>query len=268
MPTLGQNVNIIAELSACRRPSWTRIVTPDYVGAPDTADDGAALSGAPAARILVKLRESVWRRTARVTVSVFDGTADYTVSVNGTAIATTTGVFATVDAILVELKAKITADATVGQAAATPIVDSYLIDAANAVTVGTAGGGTAAVALIVIGEAQEDFYIDISATSTGELACKADPITATAYVYLVPTGVGETSTADEPATTDFALADDGTYSVTRRGLAVNVPGAGGWSRCYVELASIAKHASDGADVTVTDANSPVVFIGRATRETS
>ena len=269
MSTITQNVNIIGELSACRRPSWTRLVTEDFTGAPDTADDGVSLASnkSPASRIMIAMREQVWRRTARVTVTTRDAATNYTVTVNGSAIATTSGAFATNDAILVELKAKITADAVVGQAAATPIVDSYLIDSNGATTVGTSGGGNAAVALIVVGEAQADYYIDVSAGGTGVLACKADPSTATAYVYVTAAGVAESVASDLPGTTDWALIDDGSKSVTYRGLALNLT-TGGWERLYVELASVDGHASDGSSVTYTDTNSPRVFIGPASRETS
>lgn len=267
MTTLGQNVNTIAELSSCRRPSWTPKTTTGLTSAPNAADDGVSLADAasPATRVAIALREDVWRRTARVTVTTRDAAANYTVTVNGTAIATTTGSFATDDLVLVELKAKIAADATVGQAAATPIVDSYLIDSTGTTTVGTAGGGNAATALIVIGEAQADYSIAVSATGTGVLACKADPSTATAYVYLTAAGVGETATTDKPGTTDWFLADDGTKSITYRGLALNL-NTGGWDRVYVEVVP-AGFAGDGGSVTFTDANSPTAFIGPASRET-
>lgn len=269
MATLTQNVNIIGELSACRRPSWTRLTGSDLTGAPNSADDGVSLatSKSPASRIMIVMREQVWRRTARVTVTTRDATANYTVTVNGTAIATTSGAFANNDAILVELKAKIDADATVGQAAGTPIVDSYLIDSDGDVTVGTAGAGNAAVALIVVGEAQADYSVGVSATGTGVLACKADPLTATAHIYVTADGVGDTATTDKPGTTDWALIDDGSKSVTYRGLALNLT-TGGWERLYVELASVAGHGSDGGSVTYTDTNSPRVHIGPASRETS
>jgi hypothetical protein len=267
--SLPQNVNIIGELSACRRPSWTRLVTTAITSAPDAADDGVSLADAasPASRIMICLREDVWRRTARVTVTTRDAATNYTVTVNGTAIATTTGAFATNDAILVELKAKIAADATVGGAAATPIVTSYLVDSNGSTTVGTAGGGNAAVALIVIGLAQTDYSIAVSAGGTGVLACKADPLTATAYIYVTADGVANGATTNKPATTDWALIDDGSKSVTYRGLALNL-NTGGWERLHVELGSIAGHASDGGSVTYTDTNSPQVFIGPASRETS
>lgn len=271
MTTLGQNVNIIAELTGCRRPSWTPKTTDGLTSAPNAADDGVSLADAasPATRVAIALREDGWRRTARVTVTTRDAAVNYTVTVNGTAIATTTGSFATNDAILVELKAKIAADATVGGAAAIPIVTSSLIDSTGATTVGTAGGGNAAVALIVTGLAQADFSIAVSAAGTGVLACKADPSTATAYVYLTAAGVGKTATTDKPATTDWFLADDGTKSVTYRGLALNL-NTGGWDRVYVEVVP-AGFAGDGTTppfaVTYTDANSPAVFIGPASRET-
>ena len=270
MPNLPQNVNIIGELSACRRPVWTRKVTTAITSAPDAADDGVSLADAdsPASRIMICLRENVWRRTARVTVTTRDAAANYTVTVNGTAIATTTGSFATNDAILVELKAKIAADATVGGAAgANQKITSYLIDTNGDTTVGTAGGGNAAVALVVTGTIQADYYIAVSAGGTGVLACKADPLTATAYIYVTADGVANSATTDKPGTTDWALVDDGTKSVTYRGLALNLT-TGGWERLHVELGSIAGHASDGGSVTFTDTNSPRVFIGPASRETS
>lgn len=275
MGTLGQNVNEIAELNACRLPSWLPKVTPDIDGAPSTADAGVALAptitnGTTAARVAVKLREDVYRRTARVTVTTRDAAANYTVTVNGTAIATTSGSFATDDSVLVELKAKIDADTTVGQAVAppgSPVIDSYLIDSSGDVTLGTVAGGNAAVALVIIGEADTDYSIAVSAGGTGVLACKADPLTATAYIWLTAGGRGEDGTSDKPGDVDWCLADDGAKSVTRRGLAINL-NVGGWARLYVELGSVAGHGSDGGTVTYTDANSPVVWVGPAARETS
>lgn len=268
LASLPQNVNIIGELAACRRPSWTPKTTTGITSAPNAADDGVSLADAasPACRVAIALRENVWYRTARITVTTRDAAVNYTVTVNGTAIATTTGAFATDDAILVELKAKIAADATVGGAAATPIITSTLIDSTGTTTVGTAGGGNAAVALLVQGLAQADYSIAVSAGGTGVLACKADPSTATAYVYLTAAGVGASATTDKPATTDWFLADDGTKSVTYRGLALNL-NTGGWDRVYVEVVP-AGYAGDGGSVTYTDANSPTVFIGPASRETS
>lgn len=267
--TLGQNVNIIAELSACLRPSWSPLTEADITDAPNSAADGVSLADntSPASRVAIALREDVWRRTARVTVDTRDAATNYTVTVDGTAIATTSGAFASDDAILVEIKAKVDADATVGQAAATPVVDSYLIDADGATTVGTAGGGTAAVALIIIGESQADYSIAVSAGGTGVLACKADPSTATAYVYVTASGVGGSGSGDKPATTDWFLVDDGTKSVTFRGLALNVT-TGGWDRLYVELGSVAGDGADGGTVTYLDSNSPTVWVGPASRQTS
>ena len=266
MPTLPQNVNIIAELNACRSPTWKRFTTTGLSSAPDAADDGVALGGATAAIVSINLREDVWRRTARVTVATRDAAANYTLTVDAQAIATTTGSFATNDSILVELKAKIAADATYGGAAgANQRITSYLIDSTGATTVGTAGGGTAAVALIVTGTIQGDYAIAHSATGTGALAVKADPSTATYYVYATDDGQG-TETAHNPVPTEWDLVKDGTAAMTYRGAKLRLA-TGGLDRLAVEVASIAGFAGDGT-LTYTDANSPVVRIGVATRETN
>lgn len=271
MTTLSQNVNILGELQAARKPSWFSFTTPNFDGAPSAADKGAALgatftNGSPAARVLVQMREEVWRRSARITVDTFDGSADYTVSINGTAVATTAGSFANADAVLVAMKAKLDADATVGQGAATPVVDSELLDSNGAVTAGSGGGGNAAVTLRVFGESDVDYYVDVSATGSGVLACKADPTSAVARVWLTARGSADSSAETAPDTLSWALAKDGNTTLDYRGLAKNLD-VGGWERCYVELDSVDGHASDGASVTYADANSPLVYLAYAQRET-
>lgn len=272
MTSLPNNVNAIGELQACRSPAWYGpFITTALTGAPSTTSAGAPLdsgptNGSPAARVVVQMREEVHRRSARVTVTTRDASANYTVTIAGTAIATTSGSFATDDIVLVELKAKIDADATVGQAASSPLVDSELLDAAGDVTVGTAGGGEAAAVLRVFGEGDADYTVAVSASGSGVLACKADPTNCTARIWLAPRGSAVDSSFTAPTSAAWAVADSGNKTVGYRGVALNLE-TGGWSRCYVELDSLTG-TGDGAEVTYTDANSPKVWVGPAARETS
>lgn len=275
MPTTPQVVNILGELQASRLPAWYQFKTTEFAGAPNAADDGAALgpsitNGSPAARVLVQMREEVWHRVARVTVSTRDASADYTITIAGTGIATTSGSFATDDALLVELKAKIDADATVGQAASTPLVDSELLDSNGDVTTGTAAGGNAAVTLRIFGEGDADFTLAGSNTGTGVLACKADPTSAVARIWLTARGSAVDNSETAPNTLSWAQADSGNKTLDYRGLALNLD-VGGWERCYVELDDVAAGSDTSSAafvITYTDANGPIVYLGFASRETS
>lgn len=275
MPTNAQNVNILGELQACRLPTWYGpLTTTSFEGAPDSANDGHTLTpsgvtnGSPAARVVVQMRENPAYRTARVTVGTRDASADYTITIDGTGIATTSGTFASDDALLVELKAKIDTNATVGQAASTPVVDSQLLDSNGDATDGAGAGGNAAVTLRIFGESDAGFTLAGSNTGTGVLNCKADPVSATARIWLYPRGTAADSSQTAPAA--WAQAKDGDIAVDYRGLAQNLE-VGGWGRCYPELDSIAgtgDTSSAAFVITYTDSNSPKVFVGPASRETS
>lgn len=251
---MGTNIDLNAAglVSLALKPEWVDQST--YTGAPETAEDGVWLNGGlgsatgtPKADFLVALRDEVHRRKALITVDTRDATANYTATVNGTAIATTSGAFATDDTILVELQAKITADATVGDAAgANQVVTSVLLDSDGDETVGTAGGGNAAVSLQVQGTVNEDYSIAVSAGGTGVLACEADAASCDIQVWVYPGGIIQTGSTGYAGWVKpiAALFEDIDYGGATERLDV-----AGYARMYVELLNIDGHASDGASVT-------------------
>lgn len=250
MPGNAESLNAAGLLAIALTPEW--VDQASYTGAPTSASAGVSLAvselnATPKAMVRVSARTNVHRREARVTVTTRDATANYTVTVNGTAIATTTGAFANNDLILVELKAKIAADATVGGAAgASQVVTSILLDANGDETDGTVAGGTAAATLVVQGTVEADYSIAVSAGGTGVLACEADPVSFDLRVFGYEAGIVRDG-SDASSGWDMIL--DGDYtSLDYRGFIERYDVAG-LSRLYVEVDNIAGHASDGGTVT-------------------
>ena len=75
--------NTLAILVAGRKPAW--VTLDDAINAPLSASAGVALGGALIAAVAVDLRSSgELKRRAVVTVTTFDATSPYRVSINGT----------------------------------------------------------------------------------------------------------------------------------------------------------------------------------------
>jgi len=267
MSSSAETANELVVRAAGRNPQWVTQAdaSPTEWSRPPAAESaGVDLDNAVVALVKVGLREAVQHRRARITVTSFDGSANYTVTINGTAIATTAGSFADVDAVLVAMAAKIAADATVGGAAgANQVVSSELLDSAGAVTSGTAAGGNAAVTLRVFGydgtnPLTTDYSVAISATGTGVLACDADPVSATLHLFWQ----GKTSGSNSPTGCVWE-AGKTSYSLTGFGFYERFD-VGGLQKGHAYLASIAGHGSDGASVTYND--SPTVNFGPGAAE--
>ena len=285
MSSPAATANALAILSAARLPLWEQQTDGATASAYDrppvesagTASGGVALDadnkGTLKARAAIKLRREAYRRRIDITV-VADAATTYTLTVNGTAITGATG--ADVDAILVDLAANVTADATVGGGAgAAQKVAAVLHDTNGDVTLGTAGGGTAATTCVIYGVVNDanllgDFYFDFGeAGGAGTAAVVADAATATYQAWRAPIAA-VTSAGTQPTPGGWQRWGDtrGTGSVTLRGFDDNWP-AEGCSRLYVELSAVAGHASDGSgtgDVTITNRIGGI-WIGQAILET-
>ena len=230
-------------------PQWELLNAAGYTGYPSAAGDGLYLEATPSLLVIIRPRGiDTAVRTCDVTMDTLDAGATYTVSVNGTGMNYATP--SDEDDLLTGLRDAIKADATVGQAAATPIVDATALDSDGA---DVSTSANPAVTLRVFGDAAQnaDYYIDISATGSGVLACAAEPISCTARMWGMPGGTAKSGTGNDPTTTAWTYIADAEYAVDSKGYAVRYDCAG-FDRWYVELDSIAKHASDGASVTLKD----------------
>lgn len=268
--------NTLAILAAGRDPVWVDHPNSSgsHAGAPSTSTSGVYLEDAVVAQVRVRLRRAAHRREAWITVDTRDTAANYTATVNGTAIATTSGSFATNDSVLVELKAKVLADATVGGAAASPTVTAVLLDSAGAETNGTAAGGNAAVTLVVRGVVEADWTIAVSASGSGVLACVAEATFAVVRVWTVPNTNRVASGSTGPVGTSsigaWDVVGEGIFDITRRGWedTLAVPGRG---YLYVEVDELGT-IGDGASVTYSCAGGTSypgggVFVGPCLTET-
>ena len=214
---------------------------------PTSLSAGVYLQASPKAMVMVATRAFAHRREALVTVDTLDATANYTTTISGTAIATTSGTFGTADIVLVELKAKIAADATVGGAAGgNQIVTSVLLDSAGAETLGTVAGGNPAVSLQIQGTVEADFYLAISATGTGVLAATADA--STFDVQVLSTMGGIIRSGSTGYTLGWVAPGDSLYSGQTSLGWVERQSVAGIDRLYLQVLNITGHVSDGATV--------------------
>jgi hypothetical protein len=273
MSSPSATANALAILSAARLPLWqqqTAGATASEYDRPPTESSGTPTAGVSAsliasdskgtlkARVAIDMRREAYRRRIDITVTP-DAATTYTLTVNGTGITGATG--ADADAILVDLAANVTADATVGGAAgAAQKVEAVLLDSAGAVTVGTAGGGNAAATCVIYGVVNSanllgDFYFDIGeAGGAGEAVVVADAASAT-YVAWRATLAAVASAGTVVTPGGWRRWGDalGAGVVTLRGFDAQWPVAG-CSRLYLELPTVAGHASDGSgtgNVTIT-----------------
>ena len=264
--------NELAILRVGRDPSWTLATNPHstLLGAPGSANDGVSLGNSPTTYLRVRVRNNPACRRALVTVGTLDTGATYTLVINGTSFtASTTPTDA--DDLLVDAKAAILADATVGGGAgANQVVTAQLLDSAGAVTDGTAAGGNAAVTLEVYGYnaatsayVEDDFSISESNTGTGDLNIAADARTVGLRLWDTPRVPGSQTGASGWA----LLFDDRRLvgydrTLDYRGLSDRLDTAGK-NRLYAELHSLTPVYGDDAAITLTVAE---VAIGPAIEE--
>lgn len=252
MTSLGsystQAANLAAWASACTRPRWSEFVdaaqaagsTPpasaETRGAPQLASSGADLQGAIKALVRVRLRANVHRRECTFTVTTFDAAANYTITISGTGETVTTP--SDVDDLLTTMRDDLNANGTIAG-----IVTATALDANGEDVVSS---GQPATSLKLVGVLETDYSIDFSETGTGELACTADAVSATAKVFATEGGLNADGTSPD---TDWTAIKDGTsISVANTGYFARID-TGGLARLYVGLYSIAGHASDNAAVT-------------------
>lgn len=258
---LYEDLNRLSLQAIGARPQWELIGADDCTGRPGVASDGVYLEDSPSTLVSVALRPKASGRRCDVTVTTFDATATYTVTINGTAFANVTPTDA--DNLLTELRDAIVASAVVGQAAATPLVNAQCLDAAGD---DVATSGEDAVTLRVYGDEDNgvDYSIAIAATGTGVLACVADPVSCSLDLWALLGGVAKDGAGNDPNEDEAAwrYIASATYAVTSKGRVERYDTAG-IDRLYVQLSSIAGHASDGGTVTLGD---PIVHVGPAVVE--
>lgn len=235
----SQNAAKLAVMQAGYRPHW---VTQLNNAVPLAAGDGTTLNlvadgfGALQAHILAALRLNGTYRTLKITVTVANLTAIYTVTIGGLACTYNAGTAGAVDAasIINGLAAAITS-------AAGTIVNAAASDP----------GATGANTLITVtGKDSTDWSVTFS-SGAGTLVVEADYATATANVYVNPgTSRGGRGIWQKLAGYTGIALDVGGY-------AKMVPVAG-WERIQVALSSLVGATGDGGTVTY---RAPIVSVG-------
>jgi len=219
-----EKANDLAILAGARRPQWAQQVA--YDGAPSSASSGVYMEDAISSVLSVEMREEAHRRTARVTVSVVDLAADYTVTINGTA-CTALGPFVDAEQIITDLVMAINASAEA------PVVTASAVDTDD---------DTIDDTVKIVGDIELHFTIDISATGTGVLACVADPDTAGLRIFATYRKSGSSS-----APAAWTLVYDQDFPLDYRGFSER-PTVAAVDRLYAELYDV-DGTGDGASVT-------------------
>lgn len=237
MASVYDTANILAILAAARNPEWSTQLGHDGTSGtdadayPSSAGAGVDLVNSVQALVAVEMRAAVHRRRSVVTVTTLDLTADYTVTINGTA-CIATGVHADLDALLTELA---------------------LIINTNVPSTVTASADLTANTVTIVSDTNADYTITMSATGTGVLAIEADPTTAKLRLW------AKCRSSSAPSTWIQIL--DQEFDVTSVGFLERFD-VGGLDRLYVEVATV-DGTGDGASVTYT---TPVIKIGPCVSE--
>ncbi len=244
-----ERANLLAILSVGDTPEWHEQVDgggdAEYDGPPDNSAAGVDLDGAVKTLVFVQLRREVHRRTVYIRPGTFDAATTYTAIIGGTSVGSTG---ASLALLLADIASDINANGTTSLLVSATVVDTDGDDVNDAVR--------------LVGLAEADYSIDVSvAAGTGTITAEADPSSCTARLYA--TGAGPNAPGRLPV--DPESNDPGVwlyingqlYTVGYRGLAerFDTPGLG---RLYVELDSVAGHASDGASLV---SYTPHVWIG-------
>ena len=215
-----EKANDLAILAGGRKPQWEEQAT--YTGAPSTPSSGVYLENALAAAIAIGLREEAHRRTARVTVDTLDLAADYTVTIGGVA-CTAAGPHASLAALLSAIDVAV--DAGAGATVPASVTDE--------------DGDSVDDTVLIVGDAEADWTIAVSATGTGVLDCVADASTGAMRVWA--------KMREDDAPDAWLLVYDQDLLLTRRGFLERYE-IGGLDRIYVELYDLT-YAGDGGTVT-------------------
>ena len=227
--------NELATRNAGRIPLWYEEIDGDgegdYTDIP-SGSAGVAISDATRCALMVAMRTNAYRRQADLTISTFDATATYVVTINGTT--PTSATPADRNAAIVALSTAINAGA---QAA---LVTSSALDSAGEVTT------TAAVTLRIVGDVEADFTLNFTASGgTTVLAAVADPSIATLEIWGCWAGTGA-SGHTAPALR-WALVNDQTYTLDEKGWMDRIDCAG-MERVYLRVTGL-DTTGDGSMVT-------------------
>jgi len=262
----------LAILTSARDPAWTgNTQNSASWGSPPTGDaSGVDLDDSPKTHLRVSLRKTnVHQRSARYTITTLGtGAGTHTVAINGSAITSASASYATIDAALVALNAAIQADAFVGQAAPTPVVNSELLDSADAATPGTAGGGNAAATLRIYTHTAgaDDYAVTAFSTTmtSGVVAVDADPSSAKMRVFFSSVTGSDTNAPSGPK---WGLRPELTQDLDGYGYFPEALCVGGAQKMHVWLDNLQGPTGAHADVAaVTYTGGPTVSVGPATLE--
>jgi hypothetical protein len=237
---LYEQATLLGVLAGGRKPTWAQQTDAAVADGGDfplpTASSGASMvvggEGALLALVSVGVREVVAYRTARVTIETLDLGETYTVTIDGTDVDYDSTGDADSAEVLAGIADAINADGTVGPLVVASVVDS---------------------AVVIAGQSEADYTIDLSATGSGVLACVADASACTLEVY------GLAGRANSP---DWRLINGAAdLALDERGLAERVEVAG-FDRLYLRCTAVAAVSGDGASVTYR----PVCQLGPCGRE--
>ena len=189
--------------------------------APPSTTGGAAVSGALVMDAHVTLRAEPWRRTAYVDVTAVDLTATYTVTVNGTGVASS-GTPTTKAELLAQIADDINADATVGAIVTADVYDfTGAPDGSGSVVRLRGKSGT-----VYYGISPTTWSVAATAGGTGAVAVSADAEAAEVRFFRLPlhaaTGLNGDAAARSTAWKEIAAA-------TSSGLARYTVGPQGWT---------------------------------------
>lgn len=233
--------NLLSVLVTGRNPAWSQQLGTTYplTDWPRAAGAGVALQDSPRTRLAVSVRENTGYRTSKVTIGTFAAGATYTITIDGTACAFTDISGVATDTIAgLAVRVNLLAGSTV-----------------------TASANAAQDEITITSDSSASYYIDISATGAGVLACEADPESCSVDIFWTMKDAPLVAGGDVPFTW-YRDETVGTTALTTSGREWLFNTAGK-ARGFVTLTSIAGHASDGASVTYA---SPVVFWGPAIQE--
>lgn len=249
--------NLLSILGHGTEPRWVELtalntgaVPPALTasgGAPSTAASGSALGAAdpvvvayPAVslRVLGKSHDAaaadvaeVHRRTARLTISAFVASAEYTVGINGTSVSTTSQPYADAAAALAAIKAAIDGSGTLAALVSTELAD--------------ADGDLASDTLVIRGLAEPDWYFSaLSVTASGSVAVIADAAAADVAIFLAAGGVDNVANPRPPGWR-LAYGDGGPveHAIDRRGYVERLAVAGS-SRLAIAVDNVAGPGSE------------------------
>jgi hypothetical protein len=241
-----EDANELGILQVGRLPSWRQQA--GATGAPGDSNDGVYLDNAVVALFDVALRANPSFREANVTIATLDLTATYTITIDGNAAAYDAAAAGAADAADV---IQGISDAINAAPAVSAIVTSIAQDL---------DGDGDVDNVRIRGDAEADYSITVAATGSGDLDCEADASSCELRLFATMRGSKYDSSHEDPSATGWRLINAATYTVDYRGIVERIVVAG-LNRLYVEVDSVAGHASDSGATY-----QPSVSIGPAVLE--